>query len=135
VVAGQEVVTLIDELPILAVAAACAKGPTTVRDAGELRVKETDRLACTAEQLTRLGADIAVTPDGWQIQGGGTNALRGAEVRSHGDHRLAMALMVAGLIADGVTRVDDVACAADSYPGFSGDLQRLGARVSAAETA
>ncbi len=130
-VAGEEVVTLIDELPILAVAAACAIGQTTVRDAAELRVKETDRIACTAEQLQAMGADITATPDGWQI-GGGT--LRGAAVHSHGDHRLAMALTVAGLVASGLTRVDDAACAADSYPGFVGDLRALGALIDDLET-
>ncbi len=126
-VAGPEVVTLIDELPVLAVAACCASGVTTVRDAQELRVKETDRLQTTADALTALGAAVETTPDGWVIQGGAP--LRGAAVHSAGDHRIAMALMVAGLVAEGETRVHGVACAADSYPGFADDLRSLGALV------
>lgn len=131
VVAGEEVVTLIDELPILALAASCATGVTEVRDAAELRVKETDRIACTAEQLQALGAAITATPDGWHIVGG---TLRGAAVHSHGDHRLAMALTVAGLVASGETHVTDAACAADSYPGFVDDLRALGARIEDLES-
>ncbi|MCO4764311.1 MAG: 3-phosphoshikimate 1-carboxyvinyltransferase [Myxococcales bacterium] len=128
---GAEVVTLIDELPIVAVAAAMASGETVVRDAAEMRVKETDRIATTAEQLAHMGAQISETPDGWRIVGGA--GLRGADVHSHGDHRLAMALTVAGLVATGTTNVRDVACAADSYPGFFDDLRKIGGRISPLE--
>ncbi len=127
-VAGDLVVRAIDELPVLAVAATQAQGETLVRNAAELRVKETDRIATTVEELRRLGAQIEARPDGFLVHG--PTQLRGATVHSHGDHRLAMALVVAGLIAQGPTPVQDVACIADSFPGFEATLARMGATVS-----
>lgn len=128
VVGGDLVVRAIDELPILAVAATQAQGETLVRDASELRVKETDRISTTVGELRRLGADVTPTPDGFLVRG--PTPLRGAVVNSHGDHRLAMALAVAGLVADGETVVQDVDCIADSCPGFEAMLVQLGGRVS-----
>ncbi len=123
-IGGETVVRMIDEFPILAVAATQAAGTTVVRDAGELRVKETDRIAAVVEELRRLGAEIEPRPDGFIVHG--PTRLHGAAVSSHGDHRLGMALAVAGLIADGVTEIDDIACADDSFPGFVGLMRALG---------
>jgi 3-phosphoshikimate 1-carboxyvinyltransferase len=127
-VGGEDVVRAIDELPVLAVAATQAEGVTVVRDAAELRVKETDRIAAVVEELRKLGARIEARADGFVVEG--PTRLRGAEVSSHGDHRLAMALCVAGLVADGETLVRDVGCAADSFPGFERTLAALGARFA-----
>jgi 3-phosphoshikimate 1-carboxyvinyltransferase len=122
-VSGALVPRLIDEVPVLAVAAVVARGVTEIRDAAELRVKESDRIATLAAQLARLGAEVAERPDGLTIAGG--TRLRGAEVTSDGDHRIAMALAVAGLVADGETVVEDAACIATSFPGFADCLNRL----------
>ena len=124
---GEQIVTLIDELPVLAVIATQARGETIVRDAGELRVKETDRIATTVTELRKLGADIEERPDGFIVRG--PTPLTGARVWSHGDHRLAMALTVAGLAARGVTTVEEIACAADSFPGFVDTLRSVGAKL------
>jgi 3-phosphoshikimate 1-carboxyvinyltransferase len=126
-VGGTMVVRAIDELPVLAIAATQAHGETVLRDAAELRVKETDRIATTVQELSRLGAAITPCPDGFVVRGPKT--LHGTAVDSHGDHRLAMALAVAGLIATGETRIDNADCIADSFPGFAGTLQRLGAGI------
>jgi len=123
-VSGALVVRAIDEFPILAVAATQAQGETVVRDAAELRMKETDRVTTTVQELHRLGAEIAPRPDGFLVHG--PTPLRGAAVHSHGDHRLAMALAVAGLVASGETLVQDVGCIADSFPGFEATLAHLG---------
>lgn len=123
-VGGDTVVRMIDEFPVLAVAATQAQGETIVRDAGELRVKETDRIATTVQELRRLGAEIEPRPDGLVVHG--PTPLKGAIVQSHGDHRLAMALAVAGLIATGKTIVENVDCIADSFPGFEAALAHLG---------
>jgi len=128
---GENIVTMIDELPILAVAATQAQGTTVVRDAGELRVKETDRIATTVSELRKMGAQIDATDDGFIVDGPTT--LRGAPVDSHGDHRLAMALTVAGLVADGPTTVYGAEVTADSFPGFETTLQVLGAKLSIEE--
>jgi 3-phosphoshikimate 1-carboxyvinyltransferase len=125
-VGGNLVVRMIDEFPVLAVAATQAHGETVVRDAAELRVKETDRIATTVQELRRLGAKIEPQPDGFVVHG--PTPLTGNAVRSHGDHRLAMALAVAGLIATGETVVQDVDCIADSFPGFEATLTHLGAK-------
>ena len=127
-VGGDLVVRAIDEFPILAVAATQARGKTIVRDAAELRVKETDRIATTVGELRRLGADIEARPDGFAVRG--PTPLEGSAVHSHGDHRLAMALLVAGLVARGETVVEDTSCIADSFPGFASTLASLGADVS-----
>jgi 3-phosphoshikimate 1-carboxyvinyltransferase len=115
-VGGAVVPRAIDEIPILAVAAACAEGPSVVRDAAELRVKESDRIAAIARELGKLGVSVEERPDGMRIPGG--QRFRGAQVASGGDHRMAMALAVAGLVADGETVIDDVACVQTSFPTF-----------------
>jgi 3-phosphoshikimate 1-carboxyvinyltransferase len=122
-VGGDTVVRMIDEFPVLAVAATQAQGETVVRDAAELRVKETDRIATTVEELRRLGAEIEARPDGFVVHG--PTPLQGATVDSRGDHRLAMALAIAGLVASGETVVHDVACIGDSFPGFETTLLGL----------
>jgi 3-phosphoshikimate 1-carboxyvinyltransferase len=130
-ISGDLVVRTIDELPVLAVAASQAEGETVLRDAGELRVKETDRIATTVEELGRLGADIQAQADGFIVRGPTPLHCRAGDhngtVHSHGDHRLAMALAVAGLVAAGETRIHDTACIDDSFPGFADRLRTLGA--------
>ena len=126
-IGGALIPRLIDELPVLAVAACFAEGTTIIRDAQELRAKESDRILTTARELTRLGADIEERPDGMVIRG--TCRLRGNQCRSHGDHRLAMALAVAGLLADGETAVDGAQAADVSYPRFWEHLQELSSPV------
>ncbi|MDI6893195.1 MAG: 3-phosphoshikimate 1-carboxyvinyltransferase [Bacillota bacterium] len=123
----EEVPSLIDELPVLAVAACAARGVTRVRGAAELRVKESDRLAAVAGELGRLGARITELPDGWIIEG--PCRLRGGTVCSRGDHRLAMAWAVAGLIASDAVRVTGAEAVAVSYPRFFAHLDALGARI------
>ncbi len=129
-VSGDVVVRAIDEFPVLAVAATQAQGETVVRDAAELRVKETDRIATTVQELRRLGAEIDPRSDGFIVHG--PTPLHGNTVRSHGDHRLAMALAVAGLIAEGETCVQNTDCVADSFPGFETVLTSLGGQMSCA---
>jgi 3-phosphoshikimate 1-carboxyvinyltransferase len=122
-VAGELVPRLIDEIPVLAVAACVAGGTTVIRDAQELRVKEADRIATTIEELSKFGAEIEELPDGMVIYGG--KRLGGAECHSHQDHRLAMALGVAALVADGETVIQGAEAVNFSYPGFWRDLARL----------
>ncbi|NLG50973.1 MAG: 3-phosphoshikimate 1-carboxyvinyltransferase [Chloroflexi bacterium] len=122
-VAGDLVPRMIDEFPILALAATQAEGVTRVRDAAELRVKETDRIATIVEALRALGARIEPRPDGFDVEG--PTPLVGAAVDSFGDHRLAMTLAVAGLIARGETTVLRAEWIADSFPGFEPRLQAL----------
>jgi len=123
VIAGELIPRLIDEIPVLAVAAAVAEGETVIRDAAELKVKESDRLAVLAAELRKFNADLEELPDGLLIRGG--RPLRGAVCRSHGDHRIAMALTVAGLLARGRTVVKDAGCAAVSFPRFYDVLNSL----------
>ena len=123
VIQGKEVPLLIDELPILAVAGAIASGTTTIRQAQELRVKETDRIAAIAHNLRAMGAQVIELNDGLEIHGRG--ALRGARVASFGDHRIAMAFAVAGLFADGETIVQDAQCVHESYPEFDKALEEI----------
>ena len=120
---GREIPNVIDELPILAVAAALADGPTVIKDAQELRVKETDRIAAIARNLRAFGVEVVEYDDGMKIQGG--CPLHGADVSSEGDHRIAMASAILGLFADGTTTIRDTECVATSYPGFLDTLQRL----------
>jgi len=127
-VGGDTVVRMIDEFPALAVAATQARGATIVRDAAELRVKESDRIAAIVAGLRALGARIDSQPDGFIIQG--PTPLRGAVVDSHGDHRLAMALAVAGLIAEGEVQVENVECIKDSFPSFVDVMREVGAALS-----
>ena len=121
---GDLIPRLIDEVPVLAVAAAFATGRTVVRDAAELRVKESDRIASLAAELRRFGVAIEERPDGFVVEGG--RSPRGAACHSHGDHRLAMALAIAGALADGETLVEGAEAVGVSYPGFWEDLKRLG---------
>ena len=125
VIPATAVPALIDEIPILAIAATRAEGTLAVSGAAELRAKESDRIAALCEGLRRMGARIEERPDGFILEGG--RRLKGAVVRSHGDHRIAMALAVAALSADGETEIEDAECAAVSFPGFYDVLQR-GAR-------
>lgn len=126
-IGGETVVRMIDEFPVLMVAALCAEGRTTVRDAEELRVKETDRLAVMTSELTKLGASIEETADGFIIEG--PQSLRGSVVHAHDDHRIAMSLTIAGLVSSGETVVEDAKCAGDSFPGFSSLMRELGAHL------
>jgi 3-phosphoshikimate 1-carboxyvinyltransferase len=122
-IAGDLIPRLIDEIPILAVAATMAQGTTVIRDAAELRVKESDRLAVMATQLNQMGARVNELPDGLEITGG--TPLTGAEVDSYTDHRIAMSLAIAALIAQGTTVIHRAEAAAISYPDFTATLQRL----------
>ncbi len=125
---GAAVVRAIDELPIWAVLASQAAGDSAVSGAAELRVKEVDRIGVLAGQLRALGVVVDERPDGFTIHG----PVRpiGGTVDSHDDHRLAMALTVAGLLATGETTVLDAACVADSFPGFVETMQSLGAQIA-----
>jgi 3-phosphoshikimate 1-carboxyvinyltransferase len=124
---------MIDEFPIFAVAATQARGRTLVRDARELRVKEADRIASVVAELRALGAAIEEREDGFVVDG--PARLRGARVQGHGDHRLAMALVVAGLIAEGETIVEGAEVIADSFPGFVSVFGGLGAEIEQLEIA
>ncbi|MEJ6561378.1 MAG: 3-phosphoshikimate 1-carboxyvinyltransferase [Akkermansiaceae bacterium] len=120
----EEIPNLIDEVPILAVAGALAKGQMTIRNAEELRVKETDRIETTVTNLREMGVDVEEFEDGMAIQGGAK--LKGAALKSFGDHRIAMAFAMAGLLADsGTTTIDDTACVNTSYPGFAAHLKDI----------
>jgi 3-phosphoshikimate 1-carboxyvinyltransferase len=119
--------SLIDEVPALAAAAAFAEGPFTVAGAGELRVKESDRIAALAQGLAALGARVRELPDGLVVEGGAP--LLGARVQSHGDHRIAMALSVAALAASGETEVEGADCVAVSFPGFYALVDRATGRA------
>ena len=122
-VGGDIIPRILDELPVLAVAACFASGTTVIRDAAELRVKESDRIETTVTELTRLGARIEAREDGMVIHG--TGRLSGAACQSHGDHRLAMALGVAGLLAQGETIINESEVATVSYPEFWQHLSML----------
>jgi 3-phosphoshikimate 1-carboxyvinyltransferase len=122
-VSGGMAAEMIDELPVLAVLASQLPGTSRITGADELRVKESDRIASMAEGLAAMGADITALDDGWVING--PRPLEGARVRSYGDHRVAMALAVAGLLADGTTEIEDADCVEISYPGFFDQLESL----------
>jgi 3-phosphoshikimate 1-carboxyvinyltransferase len=124
-VAASEIPGLIDEIPLLAVLASRAEGVTTFREVGELRVKESDRLGLIAENLRAVGAEAAVVADDLVVVGNGAEP-RG-RVRTEGDHRLAMAFAVLGTVPGARVRVDDMACAAVSFPGFPATLRAIGA--------
>ena len=121
---GELIPTLIDELPVIAVLAAFAEGTTVIKDAAELKVKESDRIAVMAENLKRMGADVEPTDDGMVIHGG--RPLHGATINPYLDHRIAMSFAVAALAADGKTEIQDADCVKISYPGFYTDLEGLG---------
>jgi 3-phosphoshikimate 1-carboxyvinyltransferase len=120
---GKEIPNVIDELPILAVAAALAEGRTVIKDAHELRVKETDRIAAVARNLRAFGVEVVEYDDGMKIQGG--CALHAADVTSDGDHRIAMSSAILALFADGTSTIRDTECVNTSYPGFYDTLQTL----------
>jgi 3-phosphoshikimate 1-carboxyvinyltransferase len=123
VIGGAEIPNLIDEIPILAVAGALAEGKTIIKDAKELRVKETDRIAALVTNLSAMGVNVIERDDGMEIQGG--SPLRAARINSFGDHRIAMAFAVAGMFAKGNTVIEDTECIATSYPGFQDQLQKF----------
>ena len=122
-VGGEQVPAMIDELPMLACLATLAEGDTEIRGASELRVKESDRIAAVVQNLRAVGADADELPDGLRVRGG-LKSLGGA-VRTHGDHRLAMAFGVLGALSGDAISVDDPDCVAVSYPGFWSDLERV----------
>jgi 3-phosphoshikimate 1-carboxyvinyltransferase len=128
-IAGDLAVRSIDELPILAVLAARARGTTVVRNAEELRVKESDRIATTCAMLRAFGVTCEERPDGFAVEGRADRPLAAARVHADGDHRIAMAAAVAGLVADGPTLVEDADNVATSYPGFAAALTALGASI------
>jgi len=122
-IGGELIPRVIDEIPLIALAASVARGKTVIRGAQELRVKETDRISATVKELSKLGADVEELPDGMVVRG--KKKLRGASCDSHGDHRLAMMLGIAALIAEGETRIDNAEVVNISYPKFWLDLKRL----------
>ncbi|HEX5060615.1 MAG TPA: 3-phosphoshikimate 1-carboxyvinyltransferase [Kofleriaceae bacterium] len=128
-IAGDLAVRSIDELPILAVLAARARGTTVVRNAEELRVKESDRIATTVAMLRGFGIQCEAHPDGFTVEGRPDRPLEPARVHADGDHRIAMAAAVAGLVATGTTIIDDADNVATSYPGFAAALTTLGATI------
>jgi 3-phosphoshikimate 1-carboxyvinyltransferase len=122
-ICGAEIANVIDELPIISAIGAIADGDTEIRDAHELRVKETDRIAAMATNLRAFGVQVTEHDDGMTIHGGAT--LTGAKVGSFGDHRIAMSCAVLGLFAKGETTISDTACIATSYPTFQDDLHKV----------
>jgi 3-phosphoshikimate 1-carboxyvinyltransferase len=127
-ISGELIPRVIDEIPLIALAASVAQGKTVIREAQELRVKETDRISATVKELLKLGADVEELPDGMIIHG--IRKLRGAACESHADHRLAMMLGVAALVAEGETEIDNAEAVNISYPRFWQDLKRLSAAKS-----
>ena len=121
-ISGAQTALLIDELPVLAAIAPYTAG-MVVRDAGELRVKESDRLSAVTRNLKAMGAEVEQTADGWKIPGG--QKLRGGEIESFGDHRIAMAFAVGALRAEGETVIHNSECVGISYPGFFADLEKV----------
>ena len=126
VVQGADVPRTVDELPLVAVLGAFAEGETVIADAAELRIKESDRISTMAAGLSAFGASVEVMPDGLSIKG--PTKMRGARVDPAGDHRVAMALAIAGLGADGPSEIAGAECVSVSYPGFWEDLERLSER-------
>jgi len=122
-IGGDLILRAIDEFPILCVSASLAKGITKITGAKELRVKESDRISSMAEELRKMGVEVEELEDGVIIEG--RERLKGATVHSHGDHRVAMAMTVAGLVAEGETIVEDTACIGTSFPGFIEELNKL----------
>ncbi len=120
---GEIIPTLIDEIPMIAVMACFAKGTTVIKDAAELKVKESDRIAVMVDNLSRMGAKITATDDGMIIEGG--HPLHGAEIDSHLDHRIAMSFAIAALASEGETTIKDADCVKISYPNFYKDLFQL----------
>ncbi|HEY2456553.1 MAG TPA: 3-phosphoshikimate 1-carboxyvinyltransferase [Candidatus Acidoferrum sp.] len=125
-VSGAQIPLLIDELPMLAALGPFTEQGIEIRDAAELRVKESDRIAALVHNLQSMGAQVEEFPDGLRVAGLSAGKLHGAEIEPHGDHRIAMAFAVAGLAATGQTTIRDADCAAVSYPNFFEELRRLG---------
>lgn len=125
VIAGGQIPLVIDELPMLAALAPYAEEAVEIRDAAELRVKESDRIAALAENLRRMGASVEERPDGLRVEGRKAGQLRGAEIDSRGDHRIAMAFAIAALGARGTTLIRGADCVGVSYPTFFADLERV----------
>lgn len=123
IVEGDMIPTLIDEIPIIAVMSALAEGETIIKDAAELKVKESDRIQTVAQNLSAMGCDITATDDGMIIRGGAP--LHGAKIKTHLDHRIAMAFAIAGLVAEGETSLDHPECVSISYPTFFETLRSL----------
>lgn len=119
----EEVPSMIDEIPILAVVMALAEGRSTVKGAKELRVKESDRIKAIVENLRAMGVKVEEYDDGFEVEGGGK--LKGAYIKTYGDHRIAMAFTIAGLLAEGETVIDDPECVKVSYPEFFKDLESV----------
>ena len=128
VIAGAQIPLVIDELPMLAALGPYTEEGIEIRDAAELRVKESDRISALAENLRRMGASVEERPDGLKVEGRSAGKLRGAEIEPHGDHRIAMAFAVAGLAAEGNTVIRDADCAGVSFPTFFQELNRLAER-------
>ena len=128
VIEGGQIPLVIDELPMLAALGPYTEEGIEIRNAAELRVKESDRIAALAENLRRMGATVDERPDGLRVEGRKAGRLRGAEIEPHGDHRIAMAFAVAALDADGPSLIRDAGCAAVSYPTFFQDLERVAER-------
>ena len=122
---GAHVAEMIDELPMLAALGPFTEKGIEIRDAQELRVKESDRIAALAEGLRRMGASVEEFPDGLRVEGRSAGKLRGAKIDAQGDHRVAMALAVAALGAEGNTIIRDADCVAVSFPDFFAVLDRL----------
>jgi 3-phosphoshikimate 1-carboxyvinyltransferase len=125
IVEGEIIARLIDELPALAILGPFTEKGIEIRDAAELRVKESDRIAALAENLRRMGAQVEELPDGLRVAGRSAGRLRGAEINPHGDHRMAMAFAVAALGAEGETAIRNADCARVSYPEFFSTLEKL----------
>jgi 3-phosphoshikimate 1-carboxyvinyltransferase len=128
VIEKEQIPLVIDELPMLAALGPYTEEGIEIRDAAELRVKESDRIAALAENLRRMGATVDERQDGLRVEGRKSGKLRGAEIDPRGDHRIAMAFAVAGLAADGATTIRDAECAGVSYPNFFEDLERVAER-------
>jgi len=128
VIEGDTIPLVIDELPMLAALGPCTEEGIEIRDAAELRVKESDRISALAENLRRMGATVEERPDGLKVAGRSKGKLRGAEIDPRGDHRIAMAFAVAGLAAEGSTVIRDADCAGVSYPTFFEEMKRLAQR-------
>ncbi len=123
-VSGEIIPTLIDEIPVLAVAAACATGTTTIRDAAELKVKESDRIATTCTELSKFGCKVEPLPDGLIVEGG-ANLVGSIECQSYDDHRIAMAMAICGLVASGSTKITETECVGISFPDFFKLLKKV----------
>ena len=122
-IGGAIIPTLIDELPVIAAMACFAQGETIIQDAAELKVKESNRISVMTKNLQAMGADVTETEDGMIIRGG--RPLKGTVIHSHKDHRIAMTFAIAGLCAEGTTKIIDSDCVNISYPGFYRDLAKL----------